>query len=147
MPAISLLEWLFFLGIGVVFYAYLGYGILLYIILKIRGKKRAELPVPAAENLPEITFVVCAFNEAEWMYEKIANSLALDYPRDKVHFCFVTDGSDDATPDMVRQYPYPDTSPNAGVKLPLSTGRWNRCGRPLWSVPMPTRASTGRHCS
>lgn len=142
MPAISLLEWLFFLGIGVVFYAYLGYGILLYIILKIRGKKRAELPVPAAENLPEITFVVCAFNEAEWMHEKIANSLALDYPRDKVHFYFVTDGSDDATPDMVRQYPYPDNVSWQLLHQPERRGKIAAFHRAMEQVRTPIVVST-----
>ncbi len=60
-----------------------------------------------AEGLPEVTFVVCAYNEADWIDHKIANSLLLDYPRDRVRFVFVTDGSNDATPTLVNQYPYP----------------------------------------
>lgn len=51
--------------------------------------------------------MVCAYNEADWIEEKIANSIALDYPPDRIRFCFVTDGSDDTTPDLVRNYPYP----------------------------------------
>jgi len=47
-----------------------------------------------------------AYNEADWIEQKIANSLELDYPRDRIRFCFVTDGSDDATPDLVRRYPF-----------------------------------------
>jgi poly-beta-1,6-N-acetyl-D-glucosamine synthase len=31
--------------------------------------------------------------------------LALDYPKDKIHFLFVTDGSDDATPQLIKNYP------------------------------------------
>lgn len=65
-------------------------------------------------HLPEVTFVVCAYNEAAYITDKIANSIALEYPSDKILFCFVTDGSDDATPELVRTYPYP-----AGVRWTL----------------------------
>jgi cellulose synthase/poly-beta-1,6-N-acetylglucosamine synthase-like glycosyltransferase len=58
-------------------------------------------------HLPEVTFVVCAYNEEDWIGRKIDNSLALEYPRQSIHFCFVTDGSDDRTPDIIRHYPFP----------------------------------------
>lgn len=100
----TLLFWLSFL---IVFYAYVGYGIVLYTLLRLRRVFFPKKMYPPLADLPEVTFVVCAYNEADWIEQKIANSLALDYPRHRIRFCFVTDGSNDATPDLVRRYPYP----------------------------------------
>ena len=107
----TLLFWSAFL---LVFYAYVGYGIVLYALLRVRRVFFPSKMYPSLVELPEVTFVVCAYNEADWIEQKIANSLALDYPRERIRFCFVTDGSDDATPDLVRNYPYP-----AGVRWEL----------------------------
>ncbi len=98
---------LFWSALLLVFYAYVGYGIVLYALLRLRRVFYPPQMYPLPAELPEVTFVVCAYNEADWIEQKIANSLALDYPRDRIRFCFVTDGSDDATPDLVRNYPYP----------------------------------------
>jgi poly-beta-1,6-N-acetyl-D-glucosamine synthase len=99
------LKLLFWLLIFIVFYAYVGYGILLFLLIKIKrvfGKKAEHYTTHA---LPEVTFIVAAFNEERWIEDKIKNSLALDYPKDKIHFFFVTDGSDDSTPDLIKNYP------------------------------------------
>ncbi|MEO6758562.1 MAG: glycosyltransferase, partial [Saprospiraceae bacterium] len=105
---LTALTFLFWFGLFTVFYAYLGYALFLLVLLRLR-KKRLDTPIgiPFGPEWPEVTFVVCAFNEAKWIEHKITNSLALDYPRDRVYFVFVTDGSDDATPDLVKSYPYP----------------------------------------
>lgn len=105
---LAALEVLFWTGTAVVFYAYLGYGLVLAALLWVKrrlGLRRAR-PLDDTQR-PLVTFVVCAYNEAEWMARKIANTLAFDYPADRIRYFFVTDGSDDATPDIVRNYPYP----------------------------------------
>lgn len=56
-------------------------------------------------SLPSVTFVVAAYNEADIIEEKIKNTLLLNYPKDKIDFLFVTDGSTDATPGIVSKYP------------------------------------------
>jgi cellulose synthase/poly-beta-1,6-N-acetylglucosamine synthase-like glycosyltransferase len=48
--------------------------------------------------------VVAAYNEAEWVDAKIRNCRELDYPPDKLTFVFVTDGSDDGTPEMLGRH-------------------------------------------
>ena len=58
--------------------------------------------------------MVAAFNEEDWIAEKIKNSLAFDYPKNKIQFFFVTDGSNDSTPQVVENYPTPP-----GVNLQL----------------------------
>ena len=102
----GLLQIIFWSGLAVIFYAYLGYGLVLWILVRL---KRLFLPLNRRVQgaLPEVTFVICAYNEENWIHQKIDNSLALDYPRDLIQFCFVTDGSDDTTPELVRNYPYP----------------------------------------
>ena len=99
------LEIFFWLGVFLIFYAYLGYGLVLWLL--VRFKQAPEKP--SWENsgpLPEVTFIVCAYNEEDWIVSKIENSLAVHYPRDLIVFLWVTDGSDDATTDRIRQYPF-----------------------------------------
>ena len=102
------LKILFFVSLFIVFYAYVGYGILLFFLIQLKrlfsGRKSKEY----SENFePEVTYMVAAFNEEDWIGEKIKNSLAFDYPKNKIKFFFVTDGSDDSTPQVVENYPAP----------------------------------------
>ena len=99
------LKLLFWLLIFIVFYAYVGYGILLFLLIKIKRVLGSKPEQNATYELPEVTFIVAAFNEERWIEDKIKNSLALDYPKDKIRFFFVTDGSDDSTPDLIKNYP------------------------------------------
>ncbi|WP_317166802.1 glycosyltransferase family 2 protein [Chitinophaga eiseniae] len=55
--------------------------------------------------IPSVTFLVAAYNEEDFIAEKIKNSLAMDYPADKIRFIFVTDGSSDRTNEIIAQYP------------------------------------------
>lgn len=96
---------LFYISFFILFYNYIGYGILLYILIKIRRLiKRPRQPDAAFE--PAVTILIAAYNEEEHIREKIANTLELDYPADKCHFIFVTDGSTDGTMDIIRQEPH-----------------------------------------
>ncbi len=110
-----MVEILFWGCVFTVFYAHLGYAVLLYFLVKWkrRSRKKTSAAAPGAQ-LPEVTFIVAAYNEAPWMHEKIQNCLAFDYPKDKLRLWFVTDGSNDDTPEMVRRYPIPP-----GVRLEL----------------------------
>lgn len=99
-----LLEILFFLGIFIIFYSYLGYGILLWLILKIRKVLRPDQRTIDPAYYPSVSFVVPCYNEADIIEAKINDSLQLDYPADKLQIIFITDGSDDGTPELVRKY-------------------------------------------
>jgi cellulose synthase/poly-beta-1,6-N-acetylglucosamine synthase-like glycosyltransferase len=96
-------ELIFISCIVVLFYTYFGYGIILTLVVRFR--KREALPSLADEDLPEITHVIAAYNEADIIAEKIENCLAQNYPADKVSVYVVTDGSTDTTPDIVSIYP------------------------------------------
>ncbi len=89
----------------VVFYAYIGYGILLFILIKIKrlsGRSKKTLPDPGYE--PDVTLFIAAYNEKSFIAAKVANSLELEYPADKLHMVWVTDGSDDGTPEELKKY-------------------------------------------
>ncbi|SDD32103.1 Glycosyltransferase, catalytic subunit of cellulose synthase and poly-beta-1,6-N-acetylglucosamine synthase [Mucilaginibacter pineti] len=95
------------ISLVIVFYTFAGYGILLYFIIKIKRAVRGRKP-PIAEdldNLPTCTLVVAAYNEADFIQEKINNSLLLNYPQGKLKLLFITDGSSDNTPDIIARYP------------------------------------------
>ena len=93
------LEILFYIALFVVFYTYLGYGIVLYLLVKVKElfAKPKGKTLPADEQLPEVTLFITAYNEEAVVDEKMLNSLALDYPAVKKKIVWVTDGSADGT--------------------------------------------------
>ncbi len=60
--------------------------------------------ISADTELPEVTLFVAAYNERDYVDEKVKNSLLLNYPKDKLHFLWVTDGSNDGTQDLIAKY-------------------------------------------
>ena len=99
----NVLFWLCLLLVG---YTYVGYGILLFILTKIKKVVNPrKATVYAEEELPEVTLIVAAYNEEEFIAEKIENSLSLIYPEGRLHLWIVTDGSDDATPQLAENHP------------------------------------------
>jgi len=95
-------EFLFWFGIIVVVYTYVGYGVVITLLAKFFGKKPTESDPDAFE--PGVTFIVAAWNESAYIRRKAENTLSLDYPKDRIQFIFVTDGSDDGTPDLLADY-------------------------------------------
>lgn len=99
------MQTLFWVSLFIIFYTYLGYAMLLYIIVKILRIFRSNNNPSALYELPTVTLIVAAYNEAYCMEEKITNTLALKYPKNKLSIIFVTDGSTDETPTIVAKYP------------------------------------------
>ncbi len=94
--------YIFWTGTALVLYTYLGYGLVVYILAKLRGRR----PPPAVGSFePDVTMVIAAYNEEHFIAEKIRNTLALSYPSGKFKVVVVTDGSSDTTPQIVRQFP------------------------------------------
>lgn len=105
------LEILFWVCIGIVFYTYIGYGIILYLMVKIKDliSKVPQLQLPKDDELPEVTLLVAAYNEEDVVKEKMNNSLALDYPKDKLKLMWVTDGTTDNTNQILSEYEQAET--------------------------------------
>ena len=101
------LEIIFWIALFVVFYTYIGYGILLNILVKLKEvfKKKCDIPCPADDNLPHVTLFITAYNEESVVDDKMRNTLALDYPAEKLHILWVTDGSNDRTNELLANWP------------------------------------------
>lgn len=98
----------FWVSLGIVFYTYLGYGLLLYVLIQVKRKVKGLFHPPSLPNdssLPAVTLIIAAYNEEAIMEEKINNCFELDYPADKLSFLFITDGSDDQTVSIIKKYP------------------------------------------
>jgi len=97
---------IFWISLFIVFYTFFGYGIFLYLLVKLRIllKGKRVLQTTNDDHLPTVTLIVAAYNEEAFILEKIANTLSLKYPEDKLSFLFVTDGSDDRTPEIISNY-------------------------------------------
>lgn len=99
---------IFWICVCLVFYTYLGYGLLLWLLVNIKRifKGKTAIPgLPAEEAMPHITFLICAYNEQDVVDMKMKNTYELQYPKDKLHIMWVTDGSTDNTNERLRQYP------------------------------------------
>lgn len=81
-------------------YVYLGYPILLMVLDKlIKGK-----PIQTADITPTLSLIVSCYNEVDVIEQKINNCLTIDYPHDQLEVIFVSDGSDDGTDEIIKQY-------------------------------------------
>ncbi len=99
-----MLQIIFWSCVCILFYSYIGYGILLFFLIKI--KNLFVKPIIFSGNFqPEVTLVVPCFNEALCIENKIKNCLTLDYPKDKIKFIFISDGSTDNTAELIKKYP------------------------------------------
>lgn len=98
---------IFWISLFIVFYTYIGYGMILYILVKLKECFRKTIipPLPADDLLPELTLFIAAYNEEDVVDEKMRNCLALDYPANKLHILWVTDGSDDHTNEHLSHWP------------------------------------------
>lgn len=88
---------LFVVSAAVPFYVYAGYPALIWLIARIRPR-----PVAQADVLPSMTIIVAAHNEEGVIAAKVVNSLALDYPPDRLEVLICSDGSTDRTEEIVR---------------------------------------------
>ncbi len=72
-------------------YTYLVYPLLMSLLVVLKGKKSWSTPNP----WPAFSLIIPAYNEKSVLPEKIANTLALDYPEHLVEIILITDGSTD----------------------------------------------------
>ena len=91
------LFWISALGVS---HTYLFYPLLLWLLTCWRRP-----PVyPQLRELPTVSLIISAYNEAAVIGEKIDNSLGLEYPAGKLQVIVVSDGSQDGTDQLVADY-------------------------------------------
>ncbi|RAJ22861.1 glycosyltransferase family 2 protein [Pedobacter cryoconitis] len=94
----------FWISIFLIVYTFVGYGFLLYILVKIKGLFSKPFVFKTDAVLPTVTLMVAAYNEEDIIEDKIRNTLELDYPKDKLQLIFITDGSSDQTAAKVSSF-------------------------------------------
>lgn len=100
------MKFILIISLLLVFHAYFGYPLTLWLVGLFRSKSIRRQTIT-----PPVTLLITAYNEATRIEEKLRNSIALDYPKDKLQILVASDGSDDGTNDMVRAFE------NDGVEL------------------------------
>lgn len=97
---------IFWSALLIIIYTYLGYPLLLFLLVSLKRKFNPSTPPFFSEaELPAVTFLVACYNEAEILPDKIENTLLLNYPLNKLSIYFVTDGSTDHGPEIISKYP------------------------------------------
>ena len=86
-------------ALGLVLYVYIGYPLLLWVLSRIYHREVHQAP-----TTPSVTLLISAFNEAEVIKEKLENSVALDYPRERLEVLVISDASTDETDRIVQSF-------------------------------------------
>jgi cellulose synthase/poly-beta-1,6-N-acetylglucosamine synthase-like glycosyltransferase len=124
------LEILFWLCAALIVWTQLGYALALALLARLRAATSSMPPrepagrspvrggadhLPAADaSLPRVSLIVAAHDEQDVITEKLANALALDYPRERLEVIVACDGCTDATAARARE---------AGADLVLELAR------------------------
>lgn len=98
----QLVFWLLALGIA---YTYFIYPLILALIKYVWKPKGSQPQQLAEEDLPSICLLIPAYNERQFVEAKIRNTHKLNYPAHLLQVLWITDGSDDGTPEVLRSYP------------------------------------------
>lgn len=96
---------LFWICALLVVYTYVGYGVLLAALVKLREAVCPAKRHPAPAETAEATLLIAAYNEQDIVAEKMENCRALKYPAGKLRIAWVTDGSTDRTPELLAAWP------------------------------------------
>lgn len=95
-----MIELLFWIAFAIIFYIYLGYPLLIFILARVFTR-----PVQADSSYePTVSLIISAFNEEAVIADKLANSLDLKYPGEKLKIWVVSDASTDQTDQIVSDY-------------------------------------------
>uniref|UniRef100_C6DZW9 Glycosyl transferase family 2 n=1 Tax=Geobacter sp. (strain M21) TaxID=443144 RepID=C6DZW9_GEOSM len=81
-------------------HTFVGYQFLLLPLSRLSRRK----PAPDESYTPTVTLLVVAYNEAKVIEKKLLNSLALEYPSDRLRILVASDGSKDDTDQIVSRY-------------------------------------------
>ena len=91
---------LFFILLGLVTYAFLGYPFLLIVLSRIIPRKVSK----KERDDIYVSIIIAAYNEEKTIGAKITNTLQLDYPAENMELIVASDGSTDRTDEIVRSF-------------------------------------------
>lgn len=108
-------------------YAYVGYPRLVRVLARLRPRPTRREPIE-----PTVSFLIAAYNEEDAIAAKLEETLALDYPPDKLEIVVASDHSTDRTHELVRAYS------DRGVKLFAAPDHLGKTGTANEAVPTTT---------
>lgn len=94
----------FWISIFLIFYTFVGYGFLLFLLIKVKRIFRKPFLFNDDLILPTVSLLIAAYNEEDIIVDKINNTLGLNYPKDKIQIIFITDGSTDKTAEKIIKF-------------------------------------------
>src|SRR5256885_4177512 len=124
-PPQAVTETLFWMSVAVLFYAYAGYPVLMGLLSRVARRPATRV----SSDLPRVTLLISAYNEVRVIEEKLNNSLALDYPHERLEIMVISDCSDDGTDEAVRRFA------SRGVRLMRQTARLGKSAGLNLGVP------------
>src|SRR5512135_284515 len=96
---IESMVWVFWLSLAFIVYTLAGYQAMLWVLAKLKRREHQR-----GDMTPKVSIIIVAHNEAATIGEKILNTLALDYPREKLEILVGSDGSTDSTVEIIRSF-------------------------------------------
>jgi glycosyltransferase involved in cell wall biosynthesis len=94
-------EIVFWVSGALIVWTQLGYAFALAILARLAGPGPG--PEPSRATLPELSLIVAAHDEQSVIAAKVADALALDYPRELLELIVACDGCSDATAERARE--------------------------------------------
>ncbi len=95
----TLVRAVFWLALGMIAYATVGYLALLQVVVLVKRR-----PVVQVDITPGVSLIIAAHNEEGVIAGKLENSLALEYPSDRLQIIVASDRSTDGTDEIVRGF-------------------------------------------
>src|SRR6266545_2545951 len=89
----------FLAAMAMIAFTYAGYPALMFMLSLILKR-----PVRRDDITPRVSVIIAAYNEERDIVAKLKNTLALDYPRDRMEIIVASDCSTDQTDDIVRGF-------------------------------------------
>ncbi|WP_347840425.1 glycosyltransferase family 2 protein [uncultured Draconibacterium sp.] len=100
-----ILNVLFWLLLFILFYTYAGYALVLWVLVSLKKLfVNAKDHSTSADYEPDVCLFVTAYNEKDYIKQKVENAFSLDYPKEKIQYLWITDGSDDGSPEMLKKF-------------------------------------------
>lgn len=93
---------LFWGSLAFILYVFIGYPIIISLLAL--GRPARSVRDLADEELPEVSLIIAAYNEEAHIERKLQNALNLDYPPEKLTVIVGSDGSNDATNEIVEKF-------------------------------------------
>jgi len=90
----------FWLSVAILAYTYAGYPMVLAVLRTLRPKRHQI----DESYEPVVSIIIAAYNEEGAIAGKLENTLALDYPRERMQVIVASDGSTDRTNEIVAGY-------------------------------------------